>query len=418
MSVTRPVRCLFCRFSRPTYAVPRVPRRQFHPSPAPLSNDQNPKDPKTQEDKMAGKKLLVDIERDAKPEDFKPLTQKEKEYLATVYSPKQMESIEAGEAAIDPKDLAEQFAFQRGPLRHHYADDFASIEPGVDKHVRAPISNTDYNAKLKSEEDFIEDFGRFFAEMPEDVSASDWVRFVEGLRVTHGKPENELAPHSSLVPDLFQPGESLEQEEPKEPRPEVVTTGKVKEGEGMDPTLRKLLMATGYTESFVNSLKTKVLVRRSVVNQTRLGKIRKASVLAIAGNGKGLLGIGEGKSAEFVDAVTQARYRAIRNMQPIPRYEQRTIFGDVRGKVGAVELILMNRPPGFGLRCQHLIYEMCLAAGIHDLAARVERSRNPMNTVKAAYEALMSQRNPEEIARARGRKLVDVRAVYYSGRAY
>ena len=59
-----------------------------------------------------------------------------------------------------------------------------------------------------------------------------------------------------------------------------------------------------------------------------------------------------------------------------------------------------------------------MAAGIHDLAARVGRSRNPMNTVKAAYNALMSQRNPDEIARARGRKLVDVRGVYYSGRAY
>lgn len=71
---------------------------------------------------------------------------------------------------------------------------------------------------------------------------------------------------------------------------------------------------------------------------------------------------------------------------------------------------------GFGLRCQHLIYEMARAAGIHDLAARVDRSRNPMNTVKAVYEALMSQRDPEDIARARGRKLVDVRKVYYAGR--
>lgn len=104
-------------------------------------------------------------------------------------------------------------------------------------------------------------------------------------------------------------------------------------------------------------------------------------------------------------------------MQPILRYEDRTIFGDVEGKVGAVELKLMTRPPGFGLRCQHLIFEMCRACGIHDLAARVTRSRNPMNTVKAAYEALMSQRNPEDIARARGKKLVDVRKVYYSGRA-
>jgi small subunit ribosomal protein S5 len=60
---------------------------------------------------------------------------------------------------------------------------------------------------------------------------------------------------------------------------------------------------------------------------------------------------------------------------------------------------------------------MCRAAGISDIAARVDRSRNPMNTVKAAYEALLSQRDPEDVARARGKKLVDVRKVYYSGRA-
>lgn len=58
---------------------------------------------------------------------------------------------------------------------------------------------------------------------------------------------------------------------------------------------------------------------------------------------------------------------------------------------------------------------MCRVAGIQDIAARVSRSRNPMNTVKAAYEALISQKDPEEIARARGKKLVDVRKVYYAG---
>ena len=41
-----------------------------------------------------------------------------------------------------------------------------------------------------------------------------------------------------------------------------------------------------------------------------------------------------------------------------------------------------------------------------------------MNVVKAAYEALMSQRLPEDVARARGRKLVDVRKVYYEGQVY
>ena len=70
---------------------------------------------------------------------------------------------------------------------------------------------------------------------------------------------------------------------------------------------------------------------------------------------------------------------------------------------------------GFGVRTQHLIYEMCRCAGITDLAARVTRARNPMNTVKATMQALQRQRIPDEIARARGRKLVDVRKVYYDG---
>jgi hypothetical protein len=58
---------------------------------------------------------------------------------------------------------------------------------------------------------------------------------------------------------------------------------------------------------------------------------------------------------------------------------------------------------------------MCRAAGIHDLAARVPRSRNKMNTIKATYQALRAQRLPDEIAEGRGRKLVDVRKVYYGG---
>lgn len=43
------------------------------------------------------------------------------------------------------------------------------------------------------------------------------------------------------------------------------------------------------------------------------------------------------------------------------------------------------------------------------------RSKNPMNSVKAAYNALMSQKNPEDIAIGRGKKMVDARKVYYGG---
>jgi hypothetical protein len=75
----------------------------------------------------------------------------------------------------------------------------------------------------------------------------------------------------------------------------------------------------------------------------------------------------------------------------------------------------LTKYSGFGLRCQHLIFELANAAGIKDLAARVPHARNKMNVVKATYEALMGQRIPDEVARGLGKKLVDVRKVYYGG---
>ena len=294
------------------------------------------------------KALEKSATKTAKPTDFKPYTEEEKAYLAQEYSPSQMEAVKAGEAAIDPKDLAEQLHERDDPLKLNYVDDFSVIEPSIDRHVRSPQSNSDYNFKLKSEDDFVKEFGRFFAEMPEDATGADFVRFADELRLTHGKEENEMSPHSALVPDLFAAGETLD-----EPRVEERKTAAEKgekerslEAEEMTDALRSLLLATGYTASQVREFRLKTLVSHSVVNQTRLGKVRRAYRLSIAGNGNGLLGIGEGKSDEASDAKTQSQYRAIRNMQPVPRYENRTIFGDVTGKVGAVELQLMHRPPG------------------------------------------------------------------------
>ena len=64
------------------------------------------------------------------------------------------------------------------------------------------------------------------------------------------------------------------------------------------------------------------------------------------------------------------------------------------------------------------MYHVCRLAGYKDLACRMDRATNPMNCVKATIEALHSQKDPEAIAMGRGRKLVDVRKVYYGGQVY
>lgn len=108
----------------------------------------------------------------------------------------------------------------------------------------------------------------------------------------------------------------------------------------------KLAQRTGMSVATLRNLRTRLMVSHSVTNQTRMGKIRKIYALAVAGNGQGLLGVGEGKSVESEDAIRQATYMAMRNMEPIPRFEARTIFGDVVVKLGAVEMKVFSRPPG------------------------------------------------------------------------
>ena len=59
------------------------------------------------------------------------------------------------------------------------------------------------------------------------------------------------------------------------------------------------------------------------------------------------------------------------------------------------------------------IHEICMCAGIHDLYAKIRGSTNPMNVVKATFEALKSQRSPTEIARFRGTRAQDVIMTYF-----
>ncbi|KAF3912569.1 hypothetical protein ABW21_db0202516 [Orbilia brochopaga] len=120
-----------------------------------------------------------------------------------------------------------------------------------------------------------------------------------------------------------------------------------KQGEEDDENkLRDLSKLTGLPISYLETLKVRPLVSHRVTNQTRLGKIGKLYILTVAGDGNGMVGIGEASSTVTELASRLSQYQAIKNLKPIARYEDRTIYGNVKIKVGAVELELMSRPPG------------------------------------------------------------------------
>lgn len=325
MSISRPLRCLFLRTS--TTSKP-TPRRHFHPSSCRSANGPV-KTPivKTQAN---------DVQRRSPTETYKPYSADDKAALAKKYSPAQIEAIEAGEAAIDPEDLATQATIREDPFALPYIDDLSTIVPVIDHPVRAPESNYDPNLRFKEESEFAEDIANWVQDLPDDADRVEWMKFLDDTRLTVGKEEAERNPRSSLAPDI-----------PKMTHPSVryKTAGEDGEGEN-DPHIQRLMRQTGFTDRQIKKFRVKNLVAHRVVNQTRMGKISSQYFLTVAGNGNGLLGVGEGKSSEPEDARRQAQMAAIRNMQPISRYENRTIYGEVEGKVGAVELKLSARPPG------------------------------------------------------------------------
>ena len=166
--------------------------------------------------------------------------------------------------------------------------------------------------------------------------------------------------------------------------------------------------------SFTRSkLITRTLAFKHVSNQTANGKIQSTYVLSVAGDGEGLVGMGEGKHVDGTLARQKSVAAAIKNMMPIVRYERRTIYGDVSTRFHGVQLDMRARPPGFGVRANHHLFEVCRCAGIKDLSAKIWGSRNGMNVVKAFFKALHMQKIPDVIALERGRNIVDVRKSYF-----
>ncbi len=275
---------------------------------------------------------------------LKPYTSHEVKQLENKYTSEQLRVIAAGEEAVSVDDITSHGVVRNDPYRLQYLDDLSQIRPVLDHKPKAPTTISP-DARWMNEEERIDQVNEWMgrviqqkidAGVPEsevEITKLDFRKFVEETTSWTGggqRGSNAIAPKLPKIPELQGAFKSAKGADPRDP------TG----------AYDKLIKATGMDLDTILSLERKVLVFHRVVNQTRLGKIQSMYALAVAGNGNGLLGIGEAKSQEPDDAKAKALYMAMRNMRPIPRYENRTIFGDVEGKCGAVKVELMARPPG------------------------------------------------------------------------
>lgn len=84
------------------------------------------------------------------------------------------------------------------------------------------------------------------------------------------------------------------------------------------------------------------------------------------------------------------------------------VFHKVSAKYKQTRVHMWQARPGHGVRAHRAIMGICELAGITDLGGRVTGSTNPLNLVRATFDALQSQLTPEELGRQHGKSVLSI----------
>ncbi len=148
-------------------------------------------------------------------------------------------------------------------------------------------------------------------------------------------------------------------------------------------------------------LQEKLVVLNRVSKTVKGGRIARFAALMVVGDGEGHVGFGLGKAAEVPDAIRKGIEDAKKNMITVS-LKDTTIPHEMIGIYGAGKVLLKPAAPGTGIIAGGTVRAVLELAGIKNIRAKCLRSNNPVNVVKATFEALKALRTAEEVAALRG----------------
>lgn len=152
----------------------------------------------------------------------------------------------------------------------------------------------------------------------------------------------------------------------------------------------------------------KIVEIKRISKTTKGGRVMRFSALAIIGDKKGIVGFGMGKSNEVPDAIKKAIKNANNNLFTIKMNKRGTVFHEVVGKHGASKVLLKPAPMGKGIVAGGAARAVVELAGFQDIYAKSLGSNTPINLIRATINGLTKQFTPNEIARARDKRITDL----------
>ena len=157
-----------------------------------------------------------------------------------------------------------------------------------------------------------------------------------------------------------------------------------------------------------DGLNEKVVAINRVAKVVKGGRTFRFSAVVVVGDGKGKVGVGNGKAAEVPDAIKKAIEDAKKNLIEVPIVGT-TVPHEYTGKFGSANVLLIPAAEGTGLITGGSVRPVLELAGYKDVRTKVLGTNNPRNVVYATLEGLKNMQTIEQVAKKRGIKVEDVK---------
>jgi small subunit ribosomal protein S5 len=157
-------------------------------------------------------------------------------------------------------------------------------------------------------------------------------------------------------------------------------------------------------------LTEKVVSIKRVTKVVKGGRNMRFTALVVVGDGAGHVGAGLGKATEIPEAIRKGKEDAIKNMVTIALDENGSVTHDYTGKFGSAEVLLKKAPEGTGIIAGGPARNVCELAGIRNIRTKSLGSNNKQNVVLATIAGLSEVKDPEEVAKLRGKTVEEIMA--------
>ncbi len=131
------------------------------------------------------------------------------------------------------------------------------------------------------------------------------------------------------------------------------------------------------------------------------------TALTVVGDGNGKVGFGYGKAREVPLAIQKAMEKARSNLINV-RIKNGTLQYPLNARHGAAKVYMQPASEGTGVIAGGAMRAVFEAVGVHNVLAKCNGSRNPINLVRATIRGLKDMKSPQDIAAKRGKTVEEI----------